>query len=354
MYKKPCGTFDETYEKDSSIIRTPARWAMLAALLAFLFLVYPFIANNYFLDVANNIGITIIAVLGLQILVGFTGLISLGHVAFMATGAYLSAMLGQHLGWTFWISMPCAALCSGLLGLLVALPALRIRGFYIAVSTLAAHYVLMWCILHGGDWTMGTSGLSASEIRVGSFVLNNEFRMYYLIMAAVVVLIFFLNNILRTKIGRALIAVRDNDLAAEFMGINVFRTKVFAFFASSVCAGVAGALLAHYQGLITVEQFSAVDSIWMLGMLIIGGPTIVGAISGAVFLRLLAQFVMFLAPFLGRVFPAFSGTAVAGFTQIFFGVVIVLFLVFEPRGLAHRWQIILSTFRLWPFKTSLG
>jgi branched-chain amino acid transport system permease protein len=160
--------------------------------------------------------------------------------------------------------------------------------------------------------------------------------------------------LMRTRVGRAMLAVRDNDLAAEFMGINVFRTKVLAFFISSVCAGTAGSLLAHYQGIITVDQFTLMDSIWMLGMLIIGGPTLIGAICGVIFLRLLSHFVLFLAPAIGEVFPSFSGTAVSGFTQIFFGLVIIFFLVYEPRGLSHRWQIILSTFRLWPFKTPLG
>ncbi|MBU2552504.1 MAG: branched-chain amino acid ABC transporter permease [Proteobacteria bacterium] len=354
MFKKPCGTFDEAYEKDTAMVRTPFRWVMLALLFALMFLVFPFVAGAYLLDVANNIGITIIAVLGLQILVGFTGLISLGHAAFMAAGAYTSAMLSEHLGWPFYATMPLAALVSGLLGMLVSLPALRIRGFYIAVSTVAAHYIILWFILHGGDLTMGTSGLTAHEISMGGFVFDSEFSMYYVIMGLTVLVVFLLTNLMRTKIGRAMLAVRDNDLAAEFMGINVFRTKVLAFFLSSVCAGMAGALLAHYQGLITVDQFTLIDSIWFLGMLIIGGPTIIGAIFGAIFLRLLSQLVLFMAPFIGGIFPAFSGTAVSGFTQIFFGLVIILFLVFEPRGLAHRWQITLSTFRLWPFKTPLG
>lgn len=354
MLKKPCGTFDETYEKDTSLIRTPFRWAMLILFFVIMFFVFPFVADNYFLDVANNIGITVIAVVGLQILTGYTGLISIGHAAFMAVGAYTSSMLSTHLGWPFWITMPLAMAASGLLGLLVAIPALRIRGFYVAVSTLAFHYILIWLILHGGDLTMGTSGLTANEIAVGDFVFDNEFKMYYLIMVINIVIIFLVSNTIRTKFGRAMIAVRDNDLAAEFMGINVFRTKVFAFFLSSICAGLAGSLLAYYQGLIVLEQFTLMDSIWMLGMLIIGGPTIIGAIFGAVFLRLLAQLVLFMAPAIGNVFPAFSGSAVGGLTLIFFGVVIILFLVFEPRGMAHRWQIILSTFRLWPFKTPLG
>lgn len=354
MYKKPSGTFDETYVQDSALIRTGYRWTMLMLLLFFIFVLFPLAANDYFLDVAINIGITVIALVGLQILMGFAGQISLGHVAFMGVGAYTSAALSFHLNWPFWITMPIAALFSGFLGLLVGLPSLRIRGFYIAVSTLAVHYIIMWTILHGGEVTQGISGLSSNEISIGSFVFDNEFKMYFLIMIFAVVMVFLTNNIMRTKIGRAFLAVRDNDLAAEFMGINVFHTKLLAFILGSVYAGIAGSLLAHYQGIITVEQFTLHQSIWMLGMLIIGGASITGAIMGAIFLRLLEQFVLFMAPFIGSIFPSFAVSVVAGFMQIFFGAVIICFLIFEPRGLSHRWQIILSTFRLWPFKTHLG
>lgn len=267
----------------------------------------------------------------------------------MAVGAYVSAALSFHLGWSFWITFPCAALFSGLLGIVVAMPALKIRGFYIAITTLAAHFIIMWIILHGGDVTQGTSGLSADEVSIFGFVFDSELKFYYLAMVFVTLVVFFTNNMMRTKTGRSFIAVRDNDLAAEFMGINVFRTKVLAFFLSSVYAGIAGSLLAHYQGIIVIEQFTLMDSIWMLGMLIIGGATITGAIMGVCFLKILHQLVLFMAPWLGGIFPALEGSAVAGFVQIFFGAVILIFLVFEPRGLSHRWQITLSTFRLWPF-----
>ncbi len=349
MLKKPCGTFDETYEQDSALVRTGFRWIMLMSLLFFIFVIFPFLAGNYLLDVAINIGIMVIAVMGLQIIVGFAGQISLGHAAFMAVGAYCSGMLSYHFGLSFWLTFPCAALASGLIGIVVGMPALRIRGFYIAVSTLAAHYIIMWGILHGGDITMGITGLSADEISLGGFVFDTERKFYFLAISFAVLTTFFTSNIMRTQIGRAFIAVRDNDLAAEFMGINVFATKVLAFFISSLYAGIAGSLLAHYQGIITIEQFTLMDSIWMLGMLIIGGPSISGAIMGVLFLKILQQLVLSLAPWLGHLFPALAGSMVAGFVQIFFGVVILLFLVFEPRGLSHRWQINLAMFRLWPF-----
>ena len=349
MYKKPCGVFDVNYVQDSALIRTGYRWIMLSVLFVLIFGAIPLFAGNYLRDVLINISIMVIAVIGLQIIIGFTGQISLGHAAFMAVGAYTSAMLSTHLGLSFWITMPLAALLAGILGIVVSMPALRIRGFYVAVTTLAAHYIIMWAILHGGELTKGVSGMSAAEIRIGGFALDNELKFYYFAMLFAVLAVFFTSNLMRTKIGRAMLAVRDNDLAAEFMGINVFKTKVLAFFLSAIYAGVAGSMLAHYQGMITVDQFSLMDSIWMLAMLIVGGVTITGAIMGVFFIKILHQVVLFSAPVIGAIFPALAGSAVAAGMQIFFGAVIILFLIFEPRGLFHRWQITLSTFRLWPF-----
>jgi branched-chain amino acid transport system permease protein len=349
MLKKPCGVFDETYVQDSALVRTGFRWTMLVVLLLMVFVAFPLLAGDYLLDVVIDIGITIIAVLGLQIITGFAGQISLGQAAFMAVGAWISAMLSYHLNITFWFSMPVAAICSGFLGLLVGVPSLRIRGFYIAVTTLVVHFIIMWIILHGGQITLGVDGLPANEVNAGSFAFDSEVKFYYLAMAFTVGIVFFTNNMMRTKVGRSFLAVRDNDVAAEFMGINIFKIKMTAFFLSAVYAGIAGSLLAHYQGILTVDQFTIMDSIWMLGMIIVGGPTIIGAIMGVLFLKILVQAVVWLTPWLGGLFPAFEGTVVAGSMQIFFGAVILTFLIFEPRGLAHRLQMFLSTFRLWPF-----
>ncbi|MFC1821455.1 branched-chain amino acid ABC transporter permease [Thermodesulfobacteriota bacterium] len=355
MYKRKCGLYDETYDQDNALVRTRYRWIMLALLFVLMFAVFPFfVAGKYMLDVAINIGITVIALIGLQILMGFAGQVSIGHAAFMALGAYTSASLSYHLGWSFWLTMPCGALLSGFVGLLVGLPSLRIVGFYISISTLAVHWIIMWCILHGGEITQGISGLECNEISLFGLVFDTEFKFYFLIMIFVVIIVFLTNNITRSKFGRAFYAVRDNDLAAEFIGISVFHMKLLAFILSSVYAGMAGAFLAHYQGIITVEQFTLHQSIWYLGMLIIGGPTITGAIMGAVFLRLLEQVVLYMAPMIGEISPLLAGSAVVSSMQIFFGAVIILFLIYEPRGLFHRWQIILNTFRLWPFKRQFG
>ncbi len=348
--KRPCGTFDESYAQDLACVRTPFRWTMLVVLFALLFGGIPLVASDYFLGVMNLIGITVIAMLGLNILTGYCGQISIGHAAFIAVGAYTSAILSEHLGWPFWATLPSAMFVSGLMGLIVGLPSLRIKGFYIAISTLAFHYIIIWVILHGGDLTKGVWGLSCDFPKLFGMELDTEMEMYFLIMPIAVLGTAGAFNLTRTKFGRAFIAVRDNDIAAEFMGYNIFKLKALAFIISSLYAGAAGSLLAHYLGMITIEQFPLIDSIWYLGMLIVGGMgSITGAIFGAFAFRLLAQLVIYITPLIGQVIPAVSVSGVAGFTQMLFGTVIILFLVLEPRGLNHRWQIILSSFRIWPF-----
>ncbi len=350
MLKKPCGTFDETYAQDMAPVRTPYRKILLFFLFILLFLLIPIFANNYLLSVMNIIGITIIAMMGLNVLTGYCGLISVGHAAFIAVGAYITAGLSHHLGFPFWATLPGALLGTAVLGFVVGLPSLRIKGFYVAVSTLAAHYIVIWLLLHGGEVTKGVWGLPCENPVIMGYTLNSERRMYFLIMGIAVVSTVLAFNLVRSRFGRAFMAVRDNDIAAEFMGIDIFRVKLLAFMISSMYAGLAGWLQAHYLGMITIEQFPLMDSIWYLGMLVVGGMgSITGAIFGAFAFRLLAQAVLSLSPFVGKLIPALSGSSVAGITQVLFGLVILFFLVVEPRGLHHRWQLMLASFRLWPF-----
>ncbi len=350
LFKKPCGTFDETYAQDMAPIRTLYRKFLLTCLFLCLALVVPLLANNYFLSIMNIIGITVIAMMGLNILTGYCGLISVGHAAFIAVGAYTSAALSHHLGFPFWATLPGSLLATGSLGLIVGLPSLRIKGFYVAVSTLAAHYIVIWLLLHGGEVTKGVWGLPCESPVILGHSLNTERGMYFLIMGFATASTILAFNLVRTRFGRAMVAVRDNDIAAEFMGLDVFRVKLLAFVISSMYAGLAGWLQAHYLGMITIEQFPLMDSIWYLGMLIVGGMgSITGAIFGAFAFRLLAQAVISLSPLVGQLVPALSGSSVAGITQVLFGLVILFFLVVEPRGLNHRWQVVLASFRLWPF-----
>jgi len=347
---RPAGTFDESYSQDMAIVRTRFQWIMLIAGLIFLFGVLPQISSYYVLTLANLIGITVIGALGLQILLGYCGQISMGHMAFMGVGAYVTGIMMSHLGLPWFAALICAAAASALLGLVFGLPALRIKGFYLALSTMAAHFIIIWAIWHGGDITGGVYGLSIPRPHIGEFVIKGEKSFFYLIMIFMVIMTFIAKNLVRMKLGRALIAIRDNDIAAEFMGINVFYYKLVAFTIASAFAGVSGALYALYLGNIAPEQFAFLDSLWYIGYLIIGGlGSITGVFFGVTFLLALRQVVMIAAPTISVVMPGLSEGILAATMQITFGSVIALFLIFEPRGLYHRWEVAKSTIRLWPF-----
>ena len=340
------GTFQENYAQDMAILRTRLHWGMVFAFLIFLF-TCPLFFSDRILTVMTMIGIAIISVHGLNILTGYCGQISIGHVGFMAVGAYISAILTAKLGWSFWAALPCAALGAGVAGLIFGLPSLKIRGFYLIMATIAAHFIIIWVVLHLRSLTGGADGLTVPKPKIGSIVLNSKASYFYLVMVIACLATFLAVNIARTRVGRAFVAIRDNDLAAEVMGINLWSYKLQAFFIGCVYAGVAGALLVHYYGFASVDQYPFMDSVWYLGMLIVGGMgSTAGAILGAVSLKLLDEVVTMVGPILSAAVAAQAAASLALITR---GLVIILFLIFEPRGLAHRWGMIKAYFRLWPF-----
>lgn len=340
------GTFHENYAQDMAIFRTRRQWGMLIAFLVFLF-TCPLFFSDRMLTIMTMIGIAIISVHGLNILTGYCGQISIGHVGFMAVGAYVSAFLTAKLGWSFWTALPCAALAAGAAGLIFGLPSLKIKGFYLIMATIAAHFIIVWLILQLRDITGGPDGLTVPKPRIGSFVFNSKGSYYLLVMIIACLATYLAVNIVRTRAGRAFVAIRDNDLAAEVMGINLWSYKLQAFFIGCVYAGVAGALLVHYYGFASIDQFPFMDSVWYLGMLIVGGMgSIAGAILGAVSLKLLDELVTVIGPILSA---AVAAQAAAALALIARGLVIMLFLIFEPRGLAHRWGMIKAYCKLWPF-----
>jgi branched-chain amino acid transport system permease protein len=341
-----CGTFQESYAQDMAIFRTRLHWGMLFAFLILLF-TCPLFFSDRILTIWTMIGIAIISVHGLNILTGYCGQISIGHVGFMAVGAYTSAILTAKFGWSFWAALPCAALAAGMAGLIFGLPSLKIKGFYLIMATIAAHFIIIWLILQLYDVTGGADGFAVPKPKIGSIVLKSKSSYFYLVMAFACLATFLAKNIVRTRAGRAFVAIRDNDLAAEVMGINLWAYKLQAFFIGCVFAGVAGALLVHYYAFVCVDQFPFMDSVWYLGMLIVGGMgSTMGAIFGAVSLKLLDELVTIVGPILSAVV---APQAAASLALIMRGLVIILFLIFEPRGLAHRWEIIKAYYRLWPF-----
>jgi branched-chain amino acid transport system permease protein len=332
-----------------AIFRTRTQWVLLLAFLAILFTA-PLYLRNYWLSIANLIGITVIAVSGLNILIGYCGQLSIGHAGFIAVGAYTSAIMTSRFGIPFPIALISAGLTAGLTGMIFGIPSLRVKGFYLAISTIAAQLILLWVINHWTDMTGGFNGMSVPYASIGGFTFRSEGSQFYLIMVVTVAVVFLAKNMARTRVGRAFIAIRDNDLAAEVMGINLFRYKLLAFFIGCFFAGIAGSLLAHWMRFINTESFTFASSILYIGMIIIGGlGTTLGPILGVIFIRLLEVGVTRLSPALEAAFPNLPSGFTAGISPMLFGLVIILFLIFEPRGLAHRWVLFKSAYRLWPF-----
>jgi len=345
----PCGTRNYNYAEDMAIVRTRTHWALLIVLLIIVF-TSPLYLPNYWLGVFNLIGITLIAALGLNIMVGYCGQLSIGHAGFIAVGAYTSAILTNRLGLPFPVALISAGLVSGCIGIIFGLPSVRVKGFYLAITTIAAQFIILWIINHWG-YTGGFNGITVPYASIGGLVFRSEASQFYLIIIITIICVFIAKNIVRTKIGRAFIAIRDNDLAAEVMGVNLLYYKLLAFFIGCFFAGIAGSLLAHYTGSLYGEQFNFTDSILYVGMIIIGGlGTSIGPIFGVVFIRLLQQFLTVAAvPWLGNTFPNFPAGFASGVAPMVFGLVLILFLILEPRGLAHRWALFKAAYRLWPF-----
>jgi len=344
----PAGTRSYNYAQDMAIFRTKTHWALLLALLVILFTA-PLYCGNYWLSVANLIGITIIAATGLNILTGYCGQLSIGHAGFIAVGAYTSAVLTNRLELPFLVGLIGAGLTAGLIGMIFGIPSLRVKGFYLAISTIAAQFIIIWVINHWTSVTGGFMGISVPPASIGGITFISQSSQFYLIMVITLLVVFLAKNLARTRAGRAFVAIRDNDLAAQVMGINLFRYKLLAFFIGCFLAGIAGSLLAHWIGFMNAENFTLMDSILYIGMIIIGGlGTTTGPIFGVIFIRMLQQGITFIAPVLESTFDLPAGFT-TGIGPMVFGLAIVLFLILEPRGLAHRWQLFKASYRLWPF-----
>jgi branched-chain amino acid transport system permease protein len=349
---RPAGDFDRTYEHDMSIIRKPWQWIVLGIAVVVAFTV-PYWGNAYLVTTANQIAIAVIALQGLNILTGYTGQISLGQAAFMLIGGYISALLVIHAGFPMFFALPFAALGTGAVGLLFGLPSLRVKGFYLAMATLAAQFIIPWLSRHTfPDLLGGSSGrIDVPVPTIGSFAFDQVNEFIFISFAVLIVTTLLTLNITRTRLGRAFVSVRDNDLAAELLGINPFAYKLRAFFVAAMLAGVAGALKAHSQrGVGTEFGYGLEESILFLGMLVIGGlGTNIGPFLGATVVILLEDLAEIVGDQLILLAPTMQVSLQTSFRPIFFGLVLMLFLIFEPRGLAHRWQLIKAAWRLRPF-----
>jgi branched-chain amino acid transport system permease protein len=353
MFHREAGVFKTSYAADMALYPLPiAKWAVAACAGLFI-VVAPLALGEYYISILNLILIAVVGALGLNILVGYTGQISIGHGAFMSVGAYTAANLVVHLHAPFWITIPAGGLMAALIGALVGIPSLRIKGIYLAIATLAAQLIIEWTINH----VSAISGGVQASIQVPRPVLfgtplKSQTQLYMFLMFFVVVAVVGTSNLIRSRIGRAFIAIRDQDIAAEIIGIDIFRYKLYAFAISSFYAGVTGVLYTYYLGIANYEQFSLTVSIDYLAMIIIGGlGSILGSILGAIFITMLPIVTRWFLEDYGWLFFS-SGdllNAIPNLRLIMFGGLIIFFLVVEPEGLNRLWRNIRNYFRVWPF-----
>ncbi|MGH3645941.1 MAG: branched-chain amino acid ABC transporter permease [Micromonosporaceae bacterium] len=346
------GVYHTSYASELRLRHTNAEqtrlWLIYAGLIAI-----PFVVDPYWLGIVNTIGIAVVGAVGLNILTGFTGQISLGQGGFLAVGAFTSALLSTRAGMPVPLSMVAAVLVTAGIGAFFGLPALRLKGLYLAIATLASQEIILFVVRRWGWLTGGQGFLDVDRLSLFGFKiqrLNFEFTWYWIITGIAVLAVLGARNLFRTALGRSFMAVRDQDIAASAIGVDLTRTKLLAFAVSSGYVGLAGALTAHYTETVTWERFTLVVSIQYLAMIIVGGlGSVAGAVYGAAFIMLLRPLLAELAallkpyvPFLADQLPAFQVAA--------FGLVIVLFLLFEPRGLNRIWQRVKDYVRFWPFR----
>ncbi len=347
----PCGKFNERYEEELTIFGTDFGRVSLGVGLIILFVVIPFISSHYLLYVINHVGIAAIAAIGLNILIGYTGQISLGHGAFFGVGAYGAAILATAVGLPFWLSVIGGGIITALVGMIFGIPSARLKHLYLTIATLAGQFILQYLFVSWESLTKGPMGIMLPRATLFGYDVKGDRSFYYVIFVCFTLLTWVAVNLMRTRYGRAFIAIRDNDRAAEGMGIPIFRFKLLSFAISSFYAGFAGGLAAYYIGSITPEPYTLFLSVEYIAMIIIGGlGSIPGSVFGAIFITLLNEVLSHATGFFMNI-GALTKIAltIAPLREFVFGLAIILFIIFEPKGLAEVWRIIRASFRLWPF-----
>jgi len=348
---RPCGNYRETYEQELTVYETDFGRLWTAVGVLALFFILPFISSPYSMYIFITIGIMAIAAIGLNILIGYTGQISLGHGAFFGVGAYAAAVAATRFHLPFIVVLPIAGVVTAVVGMIIGLPSSRLKGLYLTIATLAGQFIIEYTLIHWESVTMGTMGMTLPKASLFGWEISNEIGFFYTIFIVFIIMLWIAVNLMRTKFGRAFIAIRDNDRAAEGMGIPIFPYKLLAFGISSFYAGLAGALWAYYTVSITTEPFNLGLSVEYIAMVIIGGMgNMAGAVFGAIFITFLNEGLRWMTDILMNV-GIFSqaGLNMAPLKEFIFGLAIVLFILIEPRGLAEVWRIVRSNFRLWPF-----
>jgi branched-chain amino acid transport system permease protein len=287
----------------------------------------------------------------LQLTLGYAGQVNLAQAAFMGVGAFVAASIANHWAVSFILVLPLAGLCAALFGLLFGIAAVRIKGFYMALTTITAQFVFHFAVINlPPSWFGSANGLKVPPAQLFGLSFSGDTSLYYLNGIVALCTIISALGIARSRFGRAFAAVRDDDVAAGMLGINVVRTKALAFVVGTFYAGIGGALWAYYIRFVGAEQFTLFNSIWMIAMLIVGGMgSIIGGLFGVVVIVGLQELVTSLGPKLAELAPDLGGQIVFASMNVLLGVLIATFLVLEPKGLMHRWQLIKFSLRIWPF-----
>lgn len=346
------GIFHRTYQRELSLRHTRAEYFRLALVLAAM-VVVPYLIDNYWLSIVNTILIAVIGAVGLNILVGFTGQISLGQGGFLAVGAFTSALLYQRADLPAPLSIACAVVVTAGTGALFGLPALRLKGLYLAIATLASQEIIVFVARRWSFLRDGSAPMSVDRLQIGGFEITRElfeWQWYWILLTCAVLSVLAARNLFRSGLGRSFMAVRDQDIAASAMGVNVTRAKVTAFAVSSGFVGFAGALSAHYTETVTWESFTLEVSILYLAMIIVGGlGSVAGSVYGAFFMMLIPVFLNEALHAVGDSVP-FLLSRLPAIENAVFGLVIIIFLLAEPRGLDRIWQRVKDYIRFWPFR----
>ncbi len=330
------------YNIDIRLFRYTSTIGWYLALIA-ITIAFPFFADSYFISQFTFIFMYAIAAVGLMLLTGYTGQISLGHAAFFAIGSYTSAILTTKVGVPFLLALPMSGFLAGGIGIIVGLPALRLSGLYLTMATMAFAFIVEEILVRWESLTMGNIGITVVPAKIGPLVFDTEMKQYYLMLVVLILVILGTRNVLRSPVGRALIAIRDSETAAQAIGISLAKFKTMAFIISAAFTGIAGALYAHKVSFINPESFTILLSIELLAMVIIGGlGSIHGAIFGAAFVILLPQVIVLSKDSL----PMFLNKP--GLEPALYGLMIVLFILFEPLGLYGRWLKVKFYFEMFP------
>ena len=336
------GYFHTRYDEDFRLLDTRTQRAAFGV-VALCALTLPFVASPFVLDLANQVLLAVVGAVALMLLTGYAGQISLGHAGLLAAGAYTTGILFKELGAPWWVTLPCAAAVGALLGVIFGLPSLRLRGLYLAVSTLALHFIVIYL----GNEYETKRGFSTGVVIDAPIV---DARAWYAVLfAAAAVAVLLALNLLRTKTGRAWHAIRGKEAVAEALGINIPAYKLLAFVISATMTSVAGCLFAYYRGFVSAEAFSLFLTIQYVAMVIIGGMgSILGAVLGAIFVTLFPYAIEYLVASVPT--PAAWANSLFAVNYAAFGLVMIVFLLYEPAGLVGIWRRLQDYFLLWPFK----